>query len=351
MGTSGTTPRADGGPQTEQSVLGARALREWITGRRGEYPRVILVEGGVAVDELADLVDPDDVILLSEGTAYEGAGRVVHYGGALSEAGDELFLGQRGVELQDYVAAAFIQILGPTVVRFFDAASWRAFLEDAELARRTGIFPATLIDQRVLLADRGAIEDPGGLDAPSALRVTADGAVCIGLQGDMIGGIRDSPELLARAMPRAAALGGVAPGHDVVADLAGRGWIARYLAAADLMKMLRLANGDARIAGFGWSLLDDGLADTEAPTEDPFLVETAEGLVLADTRTLRRQLLPSLTAGVVGAMQTSSTLERAAERIVRRFAISDARARGLCQEATTALGVHIGGIRAGSIPT
>lgn len=348
MGTSGTMARGDGVPQARQSTLGARALREWITGRPGEYARVILVESGVAVDALVDLVDRDDVILLPEGTAYDGSGRVIHYGGALSEAGDEFFLGQRAVELQDYVAAAFVQILGPTVVRFFDGSSWETFLDDAELARRTGIFPSPLIDPRVLLADRGAIQDPRESTMPSALRVSADGALRIGLQGDAIGGIGDLPDLLTRPLPRVAALGAVEPGRDIVADLAGRDWIARYLAAADLMKMLRLTNGEVRIAGFGWSLLDDGLADAEAPTADPFLLDAAEGFVLADTTTLRRQLLPPLTAGVVAAMQTSSTPERAAERIGRRFETSTAHARDLCQEATTALGVHIGGSRTGS---
>ncbi len=43
---------------------------------------------------------------------------------------------------RDYVAAAFVQIIGPTAVRFFDETSWRAFLDDAELARRTGVFPS-----------------------------------------------------------------------------------------------------------------------------------------------------------------------------------------------------------------
>lgn len=125
----------------QPELFGARALREWITGEHTEHSRIFLLEGGADVSDLDDVAGHDDVVLLpAESAPYDGPAGTARYSGALREVGDELFFGERGVELQDYVAAAFVQIIGPTAVRFFDETSWRAFLDDAELARRTGVF-------------------------------------------------------------------------------------------------------------------------------------------------------------------------------------------------------------------
>lgn len=329
---------------SEQDLLGVRALREWITGEREEYDRVLLVEPGASTDGVDSVAGDDDVILLPAGSRpYDGPARAAHYSGALREIGEELFIGERGVELQDYVAAAFVQIVGPTAVCIVDASSWEAFVVDADLARRTGIFPTPLIDPGVLLADRGALRNPGGLDTPSAIRVTPEGGVGVGVRGRSIGSVTELQALLAVPLPRTAAWGGVVPAAMLAADLARREWIGRYLNATDLMKMLRLANGAARISGFGWDGLDDDLADAEPLTADPFLLDTAEGFVLADTTTLRRQLLSPVTATVVAATQTSSTPEVAAERVARQLGRPAAEARILCLEAITALNIHFGG--------
>lgn len=342
MGSQGTTSEMRARPPAGPDVLGARALRDWITGERGERSRVIFVEPDADAGAVGEVTGPGDLLLLEEGSPHEGPAPAIHYSGAFSEVGDELFLGERSVELQDYVAAAFIQLVGPTAVRFFDEVSWQAFLDDADLARTTGVFPAPLIDPRVLLADRHAVAAPAEIDTPSALRIRPDGRIGVGVQGAPIGSLDGLPALLVNPLPRAAALGDIAPGRDITADLLDRRWIARYLDAADLMKMLHLANGDAKISGFGWCLLDDHLSDAEPPTTDPFLLETAEGFVLADIRSLRRQLLSPLTARVVAATQTSSTLSLAAERVARESATPVRHARELCREAVEALGVHFG---------
>lgn len=333
----------DGDGVVEPGLVGARALREWITGERDEYARVFLVESGAMAHRVAEVAGRDDVVLLpEEGGLYAGAAGVVPYGGALRDIEDELFFGERGVELQDYVAAAFVQIIGPTAVSLFDASSGEAFLDDAELARRTGVFPSALIDPRVLLADRSALSRPAELAAPNAIRVSPDGAVSIGVQGDTVGTIDELPALLTEPRPRAAALGATAPRDAFISDLTRREWIARYLQATDLMKMLRLANGAAKISGFGWVLVDDDLADAEPLTADPFLLETTDGFVLADIRTLRRQLLSPVAAQVVAVTQTSRTPEVAAERVARQLGVSASEARTLCLEAVSALDIHFG---------
>lgn len=329
--------------RTALELVGPRALREWLTGTREAYPRVFLVDNGATAEGVEEVAGAEDVILLpEEGGPFAGRARVVRYRGALSEIGDELFIGERGVELQDYVAAAFVHIVGPTAVCILDASSWRAFLDDAELARRTGVFPSALIDPRVLLADRAALARPGELEKPTAIRVSAEGRVSVGVQGEVLGGVDELQALLALPLPRAVAWGDRAPREVLTDDGRNRERIERYLNATDLMKMLRLANGVAKISGFGWSLLDDGLADAEPLAADPFLLETAEGLVFADTRTLRRQLLSPSTAAVVAATQTSSTLEIAVERVARQLRVRTPVANVLCLEAVAALGAHFG---------
>lgn len=334
--------RADDGGANQQSV-GARALREWITGEQKEYARVFLVDGGAAVGCVDGVAGPDDAVLLPVGSGpYEGRADVVSYSGGFREIGDELFFGERGVELQDYIAASFVQIVGPTAVCLFDEPSCRAFIDDADLARQTGVFPSALLDPRVLLANRRALASPDDLEIPRAIRVRADGAISVGVHGEVIGSVEDLQTVLTDPVPRAAVWGYRTPGDLLGADHGRREWIERYLSATDLMKMLRLANGTVKIAGFGWSLVGDQLADAEPVTEDPFLLETADGFVLADTRTLRRQLLSPTTAEVVAVTQTSSTPEVAAERLARRLGTRTSAAATLCHEAVTALDIHFG---------
>ncbi|WP_244632073.1 daptide biosynthesis RiPP recognition protein [Microbacterium sp. Se63.02b] len=189
--------RSDG-RAVETERQGARALREWITGERRDYARVFLLEPGAATENVEGVAGPDDAVLLPvECGAYDGQGAAIRYSGILSDAGDELFIGDRGVELQDYVAAAFVQIVGPTAVSMVDETGWQAFLADADLARRTGVFPSALLDPRVLLADRSALTNPTELVTPSAIRVHRDGAIGLGIGGEVVGRVDDLPTLLA----------------------------------------------------------------------------------------------------------------------------------------------------------
>nr|WP_101848495.1 daptide biosynthesis RiPP recognition protein [Zhihengliuella sp. ISTPL4] len=303
---------------------------------------MFLLESQTGVDAVATVAGADDVVLHPEGVAPRPGPRLVRYSGTLADVGDELFLEGRGVELQDYIAASFVQIVGPTAMRFFDSASWRAFLDDAELARRTGVFAAAMIDPRVLLADRRALARPHEIETPSAIRIDRLGGVHLGLQGAAVGPVEDLSSTLDQALPLSSALGEVPAGTELIAALDARPWIARYLDAADLRKMLSLPNGAAQIAGFGWALLDDGLADAEPSATDPFLLDTAEGFLLADVGTLRRHLLSPLTAAVVDALQTSRTRALAAARVARAQGLPDSQARRLCLDALEVLGVHLG---------
>lgn len=328
----------------DADVTGARAFREWVTGEPREFSRIFLLEPGAPMANVARVADRGDALLLPKATGpYRGAATAVRYVGAWHEEGDQIFLGEFGVELQDYITAAFIQIVGPTAVRFSDLNGWRAFLDDADLARRTGIFPSVLIDPRVLLADRGTLINGGSVGRSRTLRISSNGDVSIGMQGGAVGSVDDLPALLAVPRPATAAVTAIAPVEGVRADLGSRRWLGRYVRATDLFKMLRLANGSAKISGFGWRPVDDGLADAEPLPSDPLLFETAGDTMLADTTTLRRQRLSPVATTVVDITQTSSTADLASERVARQLDTSVRDARALCIEATTALGVNLGG--------
>lgn len=324
-------------------IIGARALREWITGERHHYSRVFFVDRDAPAHQVLAAAERRDAVFLPDGSEpCDTHAEVIRYGGGWDDIGDELFLGPHGVERQDYIAAAFVQIVGPIAVGFSDETSWRAFLDDAELARRTGVFPAALLDARVLLADRVALASPVALMRPSAVRVRSDGRVSAGMQGEVVGAVTELPSLLAAALPGAALVGGVMPRDRVLDDLRTRGWVGRYLTALELMRTLSLASTDAAIAGFGWTPFDDGLCDAEPRTADPLLLETGNGFLLADLTTRRRQLLSPDTARVVAVTQTSSDTESAAARVARQLEVPKSQALSLCLEAIDALGVHCG---------
>lgn len=323
-------------------IGGARALREYATGERGRYSRVYLVDAHGPDRLVLDMAESHDAVLLPEGAqSSASAADVFRYSGRLDEPGDEMFLAECTVELQDYIAAAFVQLVGPTVVVVVDAAGRRAFLDDAELARRTGVFPSVLLDPRVVLANRSGLARPHEMHTPTAIRVRADGRFCVGMRGDVRGDISSSPCEIGLPVPRGAASGDASSTDPFVDDHPTQGRLDRYLRAADLLKMLG-ATDRATISGFGWRLLDDGGADAEPRASAPFLLRTPTGFVLAEVDSRRRRALSPFTAAVVDATQTSASAELAGERLAGRLAIAASDARRLCHEARVALGIEFG---------
>lgn len=327
-------------------LFAARTLREWITGARTQYERIFFLDAGAVLGALAPFLSADDVVIAHEHDApTHDLARILTYSGAFAEPGDELFVGPRGVELQDYVAAAFVEMVGPTAVRFFDQAGWNAFMDDADLARRTGVFPSSLIDPRVALADRDALIATARTEPPRAIRVEQTGRITLGMQGIVLGDVSDAATALSRPVPPTAAFGAVVSPEDIALRLRDAPWVSRYLYAIELVKMLALDNGVAKVAGFGWSVSDDGHAESIAPATDPFMVSTEDGVVLADVISRRRQLLTPLTADVVSVLQTSASLPTARDRLAALHGIEACRAEALCRDAIDRLGVHTGSRR------
>ncbi len=343
----GAPPAERGNVEIDADELfAARTLREWITGARTEYGRMFFLDSGAPFGAIAPFLSADDVVIAPEHDApTHDRARILTYSGQFTDPGDELFVGHRGVELQDYLAAAFVEVVGPTAVRFFDQAGWTAFLDDAELARRTGVFPPPLIDPRVALADRDALIAPARSEPPRAVRVDQTGRISLGMQGIVLGDVNDTATALSRPVPPIAALGDVVAHEHVASDLRDAPWLPRYLHAIELVKMLALGNGVAKVAGFGWSVSEDGRAESVTPAADPFIVSTQDGVVLADVISRRRQLLTPLTADVVSIVQTSASLPTARDRLAALHGIDTHRAELLCRDALDRLGVHSGGPR------
>ncbi len=328
-----------------RTKLEACVVREWITGEFQECRRIFFLDPGASIHDLEKVFSSGDAVLLpSEFDVNYEAVKTISFGGQMLEAGDEFFFGKQCVELQDYLSAAFVEIVTSTVVRFFDEDGWQAFLDDADLARYTGVFPSSLLDRHVLLADREALSKPFELNVPRSIRLSADGTISLGLQGKELGRLQDLQTLLETPVPNIAMLSGEVATRSIEAGLASRSWIERYFNAIDLMKMLRLENGRSKISGFGWSYVEDGQSDSDPLASDPFLFESSKGLMLADITSLRRQLLTPHAASVVAIVQTSSSSELATERVAEYLNVSTEKAAAMCFEASQELNVHLGNL-------
>lgn len=333
----------------EEDARTYRAVQQCLMGSTGEFARAFFVESGIDDAFLDGVVTVDDVVLVtSEYRAGVGGAFRVEYEGAAREPGDEFHIAGHRIEVQDYVSAAFSEPMGPTVVALADTAGWKAFVEDADLARRTGVLPAPLIDPRMQLADRAALSEPWRSDPPRCVWIRGDGVVSAGARGRALGPIADVKRIVDTPCAGSAAIDGAIDGQALHAALDVRPWIGRYLRVADLVRALRLDLGVDAVSGFGWAVVDDGAADAEPVADDPILLRTAGELQLADLSTRRRQRLAEATAAVVEIVQTSGDAERADERIAARLGIGRHRARQLSIQAIAELGVRRGRlVRAG----
>lgn len=323
-------------------AVDARIVVEWITGRPSSFRRAVFGEPGAPIERLAAGLGADDVVIAPGSAPVDTTARVVRYDGEFAEVGDVLHVAGHAVELQHYASAAYVELLGPTAMRFLDGEGWRAFLDDAGLARDSGVFAGPLTDARLRLADAGVLAAPFEVTPPVAVHVHGDGRVTCGAQGVPLGTIDTPAADLWAARPRWTALAGLAASDDLARDVASRPWLGRHLRAAELWAVLGLRSGDGLIDGFGWSA--DALPDGDAGPrpDDPFLVRTADGILLADLRTRRRQRLSETAAIIVAAMQSSADPSRAAERIARARGVAVDDAHRLCAEASERLGVRTG---------
>ncbi|MDQ1074117.1 MULTISPECIES: daptide biosynthesis RiPP recognition protein [Microbacterium] len=324
----------------------ARIVGEWITGRHVAFRRAVFCASGAPTESAAAALTVDDVLLAPSGAPVATAAQVVRYDGVFDEIGDVLHAAGHAVELQHYAAAAYVELVGPTAMRFLDADGWRAFLADADLAHASGVFTSPMTDSRLRLADADVFADPFASTAPHVVHVHADGRLTAGAQGAVLGPADDIADVLALPRSRWEALAGIAAAADLMGDLAARPWLGRFVYAAELARSAGIEASDLRIDGFGWSAVSDagqGVAPgAVARADDPFLVRTPGEVLLVDLRTRRRQRLPERTVRVVAAVQGSIDPAAAAERLARTEGLSIDAARAMCAEAERLLGVRLG---------
>ncbi|MFD6528721.1 daptide biosynthesis RiPP recognition protein [Streptomyces sp. NPDC060184] len=287
-------------------------LRSWVTGRGllGDAPgggtATVVLEDAVHLPALlaSDVVGPRTLVLVpvgagetadaeeSSGTPHESGAVVVGFEGSLSEPGGDASIGGAlFLQVQDYGTSPYMSLLGTTLVRVAGETDFEAFLADADRARLEGEFAAFAVSPAVQLADLPALGSGETGDGPrTRLWVAADGGVCVSPLGARLGTVGDSAAALdARwaaltaddTTGAALCLTTAVPEDARVSDIAERPWLARYMAALDVLRDLHVHGvTDVRVSGFGGRLVDT-LEQVDAPRDAddpraPFLAWTPE---------------------------------------------------------------------------
>lgn len=219
---------------------------------------VFFLEQGDHAEEVRRIARSSDVVIAPEEAMPLSADRrMVGYRGVFIRSGDEMTLdGSPAFALQDYLGVAAGPLAGPTVVRQASAAGVAAFLDDADSARRSGIFADHLLGSAVLLDSVASFVRVGsGTDALVRVHVTVDGEYRDGPDGLLLGSVGDGrAQIEARAADgagRGRAFAGIVDRRVLEADLDDRPWLHRYVAALDLLRHGDAAPAHPAISGFG----------------------------------------------------------------------------------------------------
>lgn len=278
----------------------AAAFEQYVSGSRSlVLGAVYFLESPDHVAQVLRQAGPGDVVFAPTGSADVRDPRVIEYHGDFRTPGDEMTIDGRGaIELQDYIAVPFISVVGLTVVRQRSAPGVAAFLADADAARASGIFIDQLLSPAVLLDSVASFAGAAPVgDALARVHVTADGEYRDGPDGLRLGQVGDDRGLVeeraAKNAGRGRAFARVVEPGSLHADLDDRPWLARYIAAIDLLRHWDGVPRRPAISGFGGHLvraLDElpalpGVVSADAPY---LLTGDGEQYVLVGRRHRRR---------------------------------------------------------------
>ncbi|MEV4422540.1 daptide biosynthesis RiPP recognition protein [Patulibacter sp. NPDC049589] len=204
------------------------------------------------VGRARDLLGPESITFCGEAG---DEGDALQLEGDPGRVGEELVAGpDLFVQVEAYAGAAFLPIVGPTLLRLAGADDVAALRDDLDATAR-GSVPPVLGDPQLQLADRCALGGRPCGGPRHRLHIDADGAVRTTPCGPVLGGPDATIDALddawrALGCERACAPAGVA---DAVADARGtRPWWPRVLAVLDLLHAARQDDpGDWTAAGFG----------------------------------------------------------------------------------------------------
>ncbi|OZF36880.1 hypothetical protein CH294_10855 [Rhodococcus sp. 14-2483-1-1] len=297
-------------------------LMSWATGVAHGVDTVpsraatVIVDHGADIDAVrnGDLVGPGTVLFVPEDAATEDAAAhlarrgaaLFGYSGSASVAGDE-FSPNRDfyLELQTYGVAAFVSVIGPTVVRIADIDDFESYLADADAAHSAGQFAEFMTNPAVQLADATAFGAYLGDDGPE-LRVfvgsdsvsTSPAGLSLGDPTTLLRDLRASWDSAQQSQDGAFASCGVCTSQAVDsaarrAALEQRPWLAHYLDAVAALRDLR-ARGieDATVLGFG----EEADPDNSRKAGEPVVLQTTESAYLHDPRRNRTVEMPRLLA-------------------------------------------------------
>ncbi|VXC55630.1 conserved hypothetical protein [Arthrobacter sp. 9V] len=311
----------------------AAAVDQWITGVPGRIPgHVIFVENPEHTDYAKTLAGEGSTILVLNGDKADDG--IVPVSGSFDAAGEELLVdGTLSLEIQDYVAIPFVNLVGVTIVRITTEEDWQAFFHDAEEAVRSGYFVQQLTEVNAVLAERRLLSGPAKDNLLLArLHITWDGSVRTGPYGTKIGQVGDSlPDIRVRAVslrPESAVAAVYYP-WDVQDSLEAKPWIRRYLAALDAWKFIpREDRANTSLVGFGVSLYGAALNDGLPSANAPFILKRAGEHTLLDTSTGRLFKIGSDAAVIIEAVSNMRDIKAAARAVGPALKVSAAVAEG-----------------------
>lgn len=328
-------------------------MDQWITGVPGRTPgHVIFVENPEHAAYAKTLAGEGSTILVLNGDKADAG--IVPVTGTFNAAGEELLVdGTLSLEIQDYVAIPFVNLVGVTVVRITTEEDWQAFFDDAEEAIRSGNFVQQLTEVNAVLAERGllsgAVRDNRLL---TRLHITWDGSVRTGPYGTKIGRVGDSlPDIRVRGLslrPESAVASVFYP-WDIQDSLEAKPWIPRYLAALDAWKFIpREDRINTSLVGFGTSFYGATLEDGLPPADAPFILKSAAEQTLLDTKTGRLFKLGTDAAAIIEAVSNVGDIKAAARAVAPALKVSAGVAEGAARAVVThfeQLGISILGAR------
>lgn len=335
----------------EQSI--AAAVDQWITGIPGRIPgHVIFVENPEHTEYAQTLASEGSTILvLNGGKDVEGTVTVT---GSFDIAGEELLVdGKLSLEVQDYVAIPFVNLVGVTIVRITTDEDWQAFFDDAREALASGHFVQQLTEVNAVLAERALLAGETKENRLfTRLHIAWDGTVLSGPYGTKIGLVGDAlAELRVKsvALRPESAVASVSRAGDIRDLLAALPWIPRYLAALDAWKFIaREDRAGTRLVGFGVSLYGSAINDGPPSASAPFILVKGDQHTLLDTSTGRLFTIGADAAAIVEALSNMGDAKRAANSVAAAIKVSPEVAVDAVQAVLThfdQLGIDVIGAR------